>query len=121
MPELLPNVETCPSSERHPWTVRGGRAMMTGRPRGRSAGTLASPRDRAQIRKNRGLLMTISPPDVLRRLGAGEAIDSVCRATGWSRAEFDAWWRREVARRAPRCGGEVTAAVRAGVVIERDR
>jgi acyl-homoserine lactone acylase PvdQ len=64
--------------------------------------------------------MKISPSEVLRRLGAGEAIDSVRQATGWSRAEFDAWWRREVACRAPRCGGEVTAAVRAGVVIERD-
>jgi penicillin amidase len=65
--------------------------------------------------------MNITPPDVLRRLGAGQAIDSVCQATGWSRAEFDAWWRGEVASRAPSCEGEVTAAVRAGVTIERDR
>ncbi len=65
--------------------------------------------------------MSITPQDILRRLGAGEAIDSVCRTVGWSRAEFDAWWRREAASRVPRCEGEVTAAVRAGVVIERDR
>jgi penicillin amidase len=59
--------------------------------------------------------------DVLRRLGAGETIESVCRESEWSRTEFDAWWRREAASRAPCCDGEVPAAVRAGVTIERDR
>jgi penicillin amidase len=57
----------------------------------------------------------------LKRLGAGEAIDSVRRDAGWSRAEFDAWWRREAASRAPHCDGEVPAAVSGGVSVERDR
>src|SRR4051794_35829598 len=59
--------------------------------------------------------------DILRRLGAGDSIEAVRGAAGWSRAEFDAWWRREAASRAPRCDGEIPAAVRAGVTIERDR
>src|SRR5262245_12752006 len=58
--------------------------------------------------------------DVLKRLWAGEAIDSVCRDTGWSRAEFDAWWQHETASRVPRCDGEVPAPVSGAVSIERD-
>src|SRR3954463_14940793 len=65
--------------------------------------------------------MNLTPQDVLRRLGAGEGIDSVCRTMGSIRAEFDAWGRHEAESRAPRCAGEVTAAVRAGVVVGRDR
>jgi len=59
--------------------------------------------------------------DVLKRLGVGEAIDSACRDTGWSRAEFDAWWQHETASRAPRCDGEVPAPVSGAVSLERDR
>ena len=59
--------------------------------------------------------------DVLKRLGVGEAIGSVCRDTGWSRAEFDAWWQQETASRAPRCDGEVPAPVSGAVSLERDR
>jgi penicillin amidase len=58
---------------------------------------------------------------VLKRLGVGEAIDAVCRDTGWSRAEFDALWQNETASRAPRCDGEVPAPVSGVVSIERDR
>src|SRR5262245_25415269 len=59
--------------------------------------------------------------DVLKRLGVGEAIGSVCRDTGWSRAGFEAWWQHETASRAPRCHGEVPAPVSGAVSIERDR
>src|SRR5262249_30038073 len=59
--------------------------------------------------------------DVLKRLGVGEAIGSVCRDTGWSRAGFEAWWQHETASRAPRCDGEVPAPVSGAVSIERDR
>src|SRR3954466_6814045 len=76
---------------------------------------------RKQTRENRGLLMDPTTRDILQRLGVGEAIDSVCRDTGWSRAGFDAWWQRETASRAPRCDGEVPAAVSEAVSIERDR
>ena len=59
--------------------------------------------------------------DVLRRLGAGEAIDAICADVGWTRAEFDLWWQREAASRAPRCTGQVVAGVRTAAAIERDR
>jgi penicillin G amidase len=58
--------------------------------------------------------------DVLRRLGAGESIESICHSTGWTRAEFDTWWQREAASRAPRCAGQVVVAVRSKATIERD-
>ncbi len=59
--------------------------------------------------------------DVLRRLGTGEAIESVCRTAGWTRSEFDSRWHGEAASRAPRCEGQVVANVRTDVTIERDR
>lgn len=65
--------------------------------------------------------MSVSHRDLLRRLGAGESIDALCRETGWSREEFDQWWRREAASRAPRCAGEVAVGVKNHVSIERDR
>ena len=58
--------------------------------------------------------------DLLRRLGAGETIDALCREHGWTREEFDQWWRREAASRAPRCDGQVAADVQKAVSIERD-
>ena len=59
--------------------------------------------------------------DVLRRLGAGEAIDAICQSVGWTRADFDLWWRREAAGRAPRCAGKAMTRVRTEATIERDR
>jgi penicillin amidase len=65
--------------------------------------------------------MPINSRDLLRRLGAGESIDALCREHGWTRDEFDQWWRREAASRAPRCEGSAAAAVKKAVSIERDR
>ncbi len=59
--------------------------------------------------------------DVLRRLGAGESIDSICKTAGWTRADFDARWKREAAGRAPRCDGQVTVGIKSAVSIDRDR
>jgi penicillin amidase len=58
--------------------------------------------------------------DWLRRLGAGESLDSVCRAAGWSRDEFDAQWRREAAGRASRCDGQLKCGIRGKATIVRD-
>jgi len=57
----------------------------------------------------------------LRQLGAGETIGAICQRAGWTRAEFDAWWRQEAASRAPRCAGRVLTAVRAEATIQRDQ
>ena len=65
--------------------------------------------------------MQVSSKELLRRLGAGESIDSLCRDHGWTRGEFDQWWRREAASRAPRCSGQIAAGVRQSVSIGRDR
>ncbi len=65
--------------------------------------------------------MNLTSRDILKRLGTAESIDSVCQAAGWSRVEFDEWWQRETAGRAPRCDGEATVAIQANVTIERDR
>src|SRR5436190_9950398 len=59
--------------------------------------------------------------DILRRLGAGEAIDAICKEVGWTRAEFDLWWQREAASRVSRCDGQVVTGVRREATIERDR
>lgn len=64
--------------------------------------------------------MAHSTRDILRRLGAGESIASVCRWLGWTEAAFDGWWRRETQCRAPQRGREALRAVTGMVAIERD-
>ena len=64
--------------------------------------------------------MNLSGPDILRRLGAGESLSSVCTAAGISRDQFDAWWQAETAARVPRPGGNRRAGVRRPVQIERN-
>jgi penicillin amidase len=59
--------------------------------------------------------------DLLRRLGAGEAIDAICRRVGWTRSEFDTRWQQEVASRAPSFVGRVGTGTRSEVAIQRDR
>ncbi len=59
--------------------------------------------------------------DTLRLLGAGQSIESVCKAAGCTRADFDAWWKKETASRAPRCTGNISATVKTSATIERDR
>jgi penicillin amidase len=56
----------------------------------------------------------------LPRLGAGESIEAVCQAAGLSRAEFDAWWRRETAARVPPASGQARASTRRPVEVLRD-
>ena len=59
--------------------------------------------------------------ELLRRLGAGETIDRICQDRGWTRNDFDSWWRREAASRVPRCDGQIAAGVEGSVTIHRDR
>jgi penicillin amidase len=51
--------------------------------------------------------MTLSGKEALLRLGAGETIDAVCSRAGWSRDQFNAWWREECRRRVPAMEGTV--------------
>ena len=45
--------------------------------------------------------MNLSAKDILRRLGAGDSITSVCTAAAISREQFDAWWQTELRARVP--------------------
>jgi penicillin G amidase len=66
--------------------------------------------------------MRLSSADLLLRLGQGEPIASVCDAAGWSRSEFDVWWREECRKRVPAMqGAQPIAGLRGAVRIERDR
>jgi penicillin amidase len=59
---------------------------------------------------------------ILHRLGAGESIGTVCAAEGWSRQQFDAWWRDECRRRVPPADGRASVrGISATVRIGRDR
>lgn len=58
--------------------------------------------------------------DRLRKLGAGESIQSLCAASGMSRRQFDDWWRDEIRARVPDMEGQFELAVKRPVRIERD-
>ncbi len=64
--------------------------------------------------------MTLSEHDLLRRLGGGESITSICTAAGISRDEFDRWWGECVRQRVPLIEGARKAAVSSAVEIHRD-
>lgn len=64
--------------------------------------------------------MKLSAKEILRRLGAGESIGSVCALAGMARAEFDAWWKNESSARLPATSGSVGAGVQRPVQILRN-
>lgn len=65
--------------------------------------------------------MKLSSSEILRRLGAGEPIVAIREAAGLTRAQFDAWWQAEAARRVPSMAGTRKAALKKSVSIDRDR
>ncbi|HLJ09870.1 MAG TPA: penicillin acylase family protein, partial [Planctomycetaceae bacterium] len=64
--------------------------------------------------------MQLTASQLLARLGAGESITAVCEAAGFSRDEFQTWWRRETASRMPPFSGTRSAAIKGSVRIQRD-
>ncbi|MDB5391911.1 MAG: hypothetical protein JWM11_7557 [Planctomycetaceae bacterium] len=64
---------------------------------------------------------TLSSRELLKRLGDGESISSICEAVGCSRTDFDLWWRRETESRKPNCDGHINVKVHDSVTIRRDR
>jgi penicillin amidase len=64
--------------------------------------------------------MKLTGNEVLRRLGDGESIASVCAAAGMSRAAFDVWWKEEAMSRVPAMNGSRRAGVRRSVQITRN-
>jgi len=64
--------------------------------------------------------MNIADQDILRRLGAGESIESLCAAAGVSRSQFDAWWTAQTRARVPPMTGTQRTKVALPVRMERD-
>ncbi len=64
--------------------------------------------------------MRLSEQGILRRLGGGESIASICAAAGISRDEFDRWWGECIKQRVPSFEGARKAAVASAVEIHRD-
>ncbi len=65
--------------------------------------------------------MNLSSAEMLRRLGKGERIASVCDASGIARGTFEAWWQAECRRRVPAAEGtRIAEGLVRSVRIERD-
>ncbi len=64
--------------------------------------------------------MNLSSQAMLQRLGAGEAIQSICAAASITRDEFDAWWQTECAARVPDTQQRRPTSLGADVEIARD-
>ncbi|MFP6753749.1 MAG: penicillin acylase family protein, partial [Pirellulaceae bacterium] len=57
---------------------------------------------------------------VLKQLGRGQTIDSICSEQQISRQVFDTWWSDELARRLPDLQVDLSGGVRGEVTIHRD-
>src|SRR5262249_46058099 len=93
--EAATGAERAAGAWREPVGARG--------PRGAGAGAVGEPYG--------GRAMNLSGDEMLRRLGAGESIASVCGAAGIAREAFDSWWRAEAAARVPAAAGTRRAGV----------
>jgi len=59
--------------------------------------------------------------ELLKRLGSGESVSSLCRAVGMSKEDFDRWWGDEVKRRTPDPEVRLSTNVKSGARIVRNR
>ncbi len=64
--------------------------------------------------------MNLPDHEVLRRLGAGNSIDSVCTDAGLTADAFTSWWRDVLRARLPSTTGTRRCGVRQSVTIRRD-
>ena len=58
--------------------------------------------------------------EILRRLGSGDAIETIVADLDISRQQFDQWWSDEIARRVPDMQADLEAPVSGEVKIHRD-
>lgn len=63
---------------------------------------------------------TLSSEEILRRIGAGASIASVCADAGMTRAAFDEWWRAEAASRVPVMSGSMNVPGPGEIELLRD-
>ena len=59
--------------------------------------------------------------DLLKSLGSGESIASLCRASGMSKTEFDQWWNEEIKRRTPLKSVQLTTDVQSEAQVVRNK
>ena len=59
--------------------------------------------------------------DLLKSLGSGESIASLCRASGMSKTEFDQWWNEEIKRRTPLKSVPLTTDVQSEAQVVRNK
>lgn len=64
--------------------------------------------------------MAMRSKEILKALGAGQAIEAVCAKYGLTREEFDRWWQDELRSRLPKLDGNGSASVTASVRLVRD-
>lgn len=65
--------------------------------------------------------MSLPPTEILRRLGAGEPIETMCAASGWTRKDFDIWWNGELVSRLPQTPDTLSVSESGRAEILRDR
>src|SRR5436190_62242 len=66
--------------------------------------------------------MKMETRELLQRLGNGDPIAKLCESAGWTRPQFDDWWRAECRKRVPPAeGAQRVAGPRGSIRIERDR
>ena len=58
---------------------------------------------------------------LLKGLGSGESISSLCRTHGMTKEEFDRWWNDEIKRRAPEPEVRLHTGVSSEARVERNR
>lgn len=58
---------------------------------------------------------------LLKGLGSGESISSLCRTNGITKEEFDRWWSGEIKRRAPDPEVRLHSSVSSDARVERNR
>ena len=61
------------------------------------------------------------PLDLLKSLGSGQSIGSLCRASGIARKEFDRLWKAEIERRTPDPDVRLQTGVSAEARVARNR
>lgn len=65
--------------------------------------------------------MDMNSAKLLKRLGEGDSISSLCQTRGMSRAQFDSWWHGELRRRVPDPEARLAAGVSSETRIVRNR
>lgn len=65
--------------------------------------------------------MNRTDKEILRRLGAGASIESICAENGMTMESFQTWWRGQITARVPAMDGSRNVQVQDKVEILRDQ